>query len=272
LSQFRYICVTPQATDAQNQPMNSLASSDNPAPSRLAAVGLTKKYGRHAAVNGVDLQLYQGDVLGLLGVNGAGKSTTLNLLTGNLIAQSGSVNICGVDLLREPIKAKKHLGYLPEVAPLYPEMTVDEYLRFAAQLHGISKNNLAAALTTAKNRCGLADKSASLIGKLSKGYQQRIGIAQAIIHSPDVIILDEPGVGLDPAQSNQMRELIRLLAHDSSVIFSSHILSDIETTCSRVAILHQGKIVLDEELDGFAARQGTTLEKVFLRITQEQAA
>jgi ABC-2 type transport system ATP-binding protein len=252
--------------------MTAIAHAEiHPTP-RLVARGLTKNYGRHAAVNGVDVQLQQGEVLGLLGVNGAGKSTTLNLLTGNLIAHSGSVTICGVDLLRDPVKAKKHLGYLPEVAPLYPDMTVDDYLRFAAQLHGVAKNNLATALDSAKIRCGLADKSTTQIGKLSKGYQQRVGIAQAIAHNPEVIILDEPGVGLDPAQSNQMRDLIRQLAQISSVIFSSHILSDIETTCSRVAILHQGKIVLDEKLDGFEARHGTSLEKMFLRITQEQAA
>lgn len=252
--------------------MPDIVSSESPSTPRLAARGLTKNYARHAAVNGVDVQLHQGEVLGLLGVNGAGKSTTLNLLTGNLIPHSGAVNICGADLLRDPVKAKKHLGYLPEVAPLYPDMTVDDYLRFAARLHGVAKNNLLAALESTKARCGLADKSTTQIGKLSKGYQQRVGIAQAVIHNPQVIILDEPGVGLDPAQSNQMRELIRQLAQNSSVIFSSHILSDIETTCSRVAILHQGKIVLDEKLAGFATRHGTSLEKVFLRITQETAA
>ena len=251
--------------------MPATAPTEFPSTARLDARGLTKNYSRHAAVNGVDLQLHQGEVLGLLGVNGAGKSTTLNLLTGNLIPHSGHVNICGVDLLRDGVGAKKHLGYLPEVAPLYPDMTVDEYLRFAAQLHGVAKNNLASALDSAKNRCGLADKSTTQIGKLSKGYQQRVGIAQAIAHNPEVIILDEPGVGLDPAQSNQMRDLVRQLAQTSSVIFSSHILSDIETTCSRVAILHQGKIILDEKLVGFEARHGTSLEKMFLRITQEQA-
>ncbi len=243
-------------------------------PPTLDARGLTKHYGRHLALNGVNLQLHQGDVLGLLGVNGAGKSTTLNVLSGNLVAAHGSVNICGADLQRAPVRAKKHLGYLPEVAPLYLEMTVDEYLRFAAQLHGVEKRNLAAAVEVAKQRCNLRDKSTILIGKLSKGYQQRVGIAQAIVHQPQVIILDEPGVGLDPAQSNQMRDLIRQLAQNSSVIFSSHILSDIETTCSRVAILHQAKIVLDEPLDGFFSRHNATLEQVFLRITgaQEQAA
>lgn len=249
-------------------PVND-SHSDSPALG-LEARGLTKKYGRHTAVNGVDLQVRHGDVLGLLGINGAGKSTTLNLLTGNLLAQSGSVTICGMDLLREPVKAKRNVGYLPEVAPLYADMTVDEYLRFAAQLHGVAKADVAQALEAVKGRCNLQDKGASLIGKLSKGYQQRVGIAQAIVHNPEVIILDEPGVGLDPAQSSQMRELIRRLALSGSVVFSSHILSDIENSCSRVAILHQGRIVLDEILDGFVERHNATLEKVFLQITRAQ--
>jgi ABC-2 type transport system ATP-binding protein len=161
----------------------------------ISACNLSRNFGKHTAVHQVDLELRRGEVLGLLGPNGAGKSTTMQMLTGNLAPTSGSVQICGVDLLKNPQKAKCYMGYLPENPPLYKELTVDEYLRFAARLHHVNLSRIDSVLTEVKQRCGLNDIGKRLINTLSKGYQQRVGIAQAIIHQPEVIILDEPSIG-----------------------------------------------------------------------------
>ena len=239
---------------------------DKTATITLSAQNLCRNYGSYAAVHKINLQLRRGEVLGLLGPNGAGKTTTMRMLTGNLAPSTGSIEICGIDLLDKPQQAKAHLGFLPEIPPLYQDMTVDEYLLFAARLHRVSKQTVQTVLGSVKQRCGLENRGKHLIGNLSKGFQQRVGIAQAIIHSPDVIILDEPTVGLDPNQIREIRKLIRELGVSSSVILSTHILSEVESVCDRVQIMHQGNMVLDETLVGLQ-QQGTPLETVFTQLT-----
>ncbi len=192
----------------------------------------------------------RGEVLGLLGPNGAGKTTTMQMLTGNLAPSAGEIRICDVDLLEEPTAAKTRIGYLPETPPLYRELNVREYLDLAARLHRVPKAGRAAAVATAMARCGLADAGRKLIGTLSKGYQQRVGIAQAIVHEPDVIILDEPTVGLDPNQILDIRALIRELGSRHSVILSTHILPEVETVCDRVQIMNHGEIVFSNTIAG----------------------
>jgi ABC-2 type transport system ATP-binding protein len=198
------------------------------------------------------MTLMRGEVLGLLGPNGAGKTTTMQMLTGNLSPSEGRVSICGIDLIDDPVAAKKHIGYLPEHPPLYRELTVDEYLRLAARLHRVEHRSQSHALDSAKRRCGLVDCGAKLLGSLSKGFQQRVGIAQAIIHDPDVVILDEPTVGLDPLQIREIRALIRELREDHSVILSTHILPEVETVCDRVEIMHQGRFVYSDTITALA--------------------
>ena len=217
-----------------------------PSPERqvlIQATGLHRRYGNTLAVKDINLELRAGDVLGLLGPNGAGKSTTLRMLSGCLAPTSGSVTINGIDLAEEPKRAKAALGYLPEHPPVYPELTVDEYLRYCARLHGVPAAQRETALASAKQDCGLVDTGRRIIGNLSKGYQQRVGLAQAIIHRPPVIILDEPTVGLDPIQIREIRKLIAELAKQHSVILSSHILTEIQATCSRVVIINRGRLV-----------------------------
>lgn len=232
----------------------------------LSAQNLSRNYGFHTAVDKVNIQLARGEVLGLLGPNGAGKTTTIRMLTGNLAPSAGSVEICGIDLLDKPQKAKAHLGFLPETPPLYQEMTVDEYLLFVARLHRVNKQTVQTALENVKQRCGLEDRGKHVIATLSKGFQQRVGIAQAIIHNPDVIIFDEPTVGLDPNQMREIRKLIRELGVSSSVILSTHILSEVESICDRVQIMHKGNMVLDETLAALQ-QQGANLEAVFTQLT-----
>lgn len=215
---------------------------------KLVTQGLMRDYAGRRAVDGISLRLAQGEVLGLLGPNGAGKSTTLRMLAGTLAPSAGRVEIAGHDMARAPQAAKRHLGYLPERPPVYAELTVDEYLGFCARLHGIERTQRRDAIEAAKADCGLADTGARLIGNLSKGYQQRVGIAQAIVHRPDVLIFDEPTAGLDPNQLRGIRELVGRLAAAHTVIVSSHILSEIQAVASRVMILHRGRMVLDEPI------------------------
>ena len=231
----------------------------------LSAVGLSRSYGGKLAVDGVSLELRRGEIIGLLGPNGAGKTTTMRMITGTLAPSNGSVSICGIDLIDEPTAAKAKLGYLPEISPLYKELRVDEYLRLAGRLHKVRRSAIAAAVDRAKRRSGLADKGRTLIGSLSKGYQQRVGIAQAIIHDPDVIVLDEPTVGLDPNQIREIRSLIRELGNDHSVILSTHILPEVEAVCDRVQILHNGKVVFADAISGLRQFRGGHSVQISLR-------
>jgi ABC-2 type transport system ATP-binding protein len=215
----------------------------------LDAVALQRSFHGRQVVEPLDLQLQAGEVLGLLGPNGAGKSTILRMLCGDLAPSGGSVAICGEDLQRRPRQAKARLGYLPERPPLLRDQTVDEYLTDAARLRGLNRRQSREGRDRVKQQCGLEEVGKRLIRKLSKGYQQRVGLAQAIIHDPAVVILDEPTDGLDPAQIRQVRELIRSQAEQRGVILSSHILSEIQATASRVAILRDGRLVYDGSLD-----------------------
>lgn len=219
----------------------------------IAAENLTRYYSERLAIAQVSLTLQRGEVLGFLGPNGAGKSTTMQILSGCLAPSSGSVRIAGIDLLARPLAAKAWIGYLPEHPPLYLELTVDEYLRYCARLRGVRRGAIAAAAHNAKARCGLSDAGRRLIGNLSKGYRQRVGVAQAILHSPAVVILDEPTVGLDPIQIREIRALIRELKTDHGVILSTHILPEVQTVCDRVAIIHQGRIALNARLTEITA-------------------
>jgi ABC-2 type transport system ATP-binding protein len=216
----------------------------------VEAIGLTRLYGGREAVSNVSFNLSKGQVLGFLGPNGAGKSTTMKMLTGNLAPSNGSVKICGIDMIENPKEAKALIGYLPEMRPLYKELTVDEYLTIAARLHRVSGAHIKKAVELAKERCGLSHMSKRLIENLSNGYQQRVGIAQAIIHNPMVVILDEPTVGLDPIQIRDIRALIREVGSERSVIISTHILPEVEMVCDPPKVAELLKIAGVEEAEG----------------------
>jgi len=209
----------------------------------IHAEGLTRRYGPTLAVDGLDLRLRKGEILGLLGPNGAGKSTTMKMLTGCLAPSGGRIRICGRDLQEQPEAAKRHIGYMPEIPPLYPELSVEEMLGFAARLHGVPRQQRGAAVERAIASCGLHAMRRRLVSNLSKGYQQRVGLAQAIIHNPDVIVLDEPTIGLDPIQIREIRTLIAELGRAHSVLISSHILPEVQAVCDRVMIVAGGKVV-----------------------------
>lgn len=219
---------------------------------------LYRYYDDYCAVQDLNFELHKGEVLGFLGLNGAGKSTTMQMLSGNLAPSAGRILIAGVDILDEPKRAKCAIGYLPERPPLYPDLTVDEYLGYCARLKRIPRAHLGAALTSTKERCGLGSAGRRLIGNLSKGFQQRVGIAQAILHAPEVVILDEPTVGLDPVQIREIRALIAELGKEHGVILSTHILPEVQAVCSRVQIIHQGRLVFNDSLSSLTQRMQST--------------
>lgn len=231
----------------------------------LHAERLQRRFDQQLAVHDISLTLKQGEVLGLLGLNGAGKSTTLSMLSGILAPSKGWVKINNLDIAQYPNEAKSQLGYLPDNPPLYPELRVYEYLNYAAALRGINKNHIPAAVDRAIELCDLGDVRTRIIGNLSKGFRQRTGLAQALIHRPALLILDEPSSGLDPMQMIQMRELIRELSADCGVIISSHILPEVTAICNRVAIIHQGRLVHEEQLRD--THNGRNLQ-YFLRLSQ----
>ena len=231
--------------------MTGQIAAQNSGDITLSARNLMRSFGTRRVIHDVSLEIRRGEVLGLLGHNGAGKSTTLQMLTGCLLPDSpeknnSSISICGIDLLRRPALAKAHIGYLPETPPLYRELSVNDFLTFAARLHGMKPAPAAEALKQTKERCGLETVGNKIIGTLSKGYQQRIGIAQAIIHRPAVVVLDEPTVGLDPTQIRDIRALIRELGNTSSVILSTHLLSEVESVCDHVEIMQHGKLIYSD--------------------------
>ena len=227
---------------------------------------LTKQYGNHLAVDDVSFTVADGQICGLLGPNGAGKSTIMNILTGYLSATSGQVTVAGHPLPEEADAAKACVGYLPEQPPLYPEMTVQEYLTFAAELKGVKKAEREEQVCRAARRTGLEAVLPRLIRSLSKGYKQRVGIAQALLGSPRLIILDEPTVGLDPAQVIEIRKLIRELGRAHTVILSSHILSEVQAVCQQILILSKGHLAAAGSLEELTAG-GKNLEQVFLELT-----
>jgi len=220
----------------------------------ITVKSLSKRYARTVAVDHISFEVQKGQIVGFLGPNGAGKTTTMRILTCFLPPTEGTASVAGFDVLEQPMEVKKRIGYLPETPPVYPEMEVVEYLTFVGRLKGMSGPGLAKRLAEVSERCAIADVQTKLIGKLSKGYRQRVGLAQAIIHNPDVLILDEPTAGLDPKQINETRELIKSLAGDHTIILSTHILPEVEQTCEQVIIINKGKLVATDSVHNLQNR------------------
>lgn len=220
----------------------------------ITVKNLTKKYARATAVDQISFTVTKGQIVGFLGPNGAGKTTTMRMLTCFLPPSAGTANVAGFDVLDQPFEVKKRIGYLPETPPIYPEMETAEYLTFVGKLKGLSGSELQTRVNYVAERCNVADVKKKLLGKLSKGYRQRVGLAQAIIHNPDVLILDEPTAGLDPKQINETRDLIKSLAGDHTIILSTHILPEVEQTCEQVIIINKGKLVATDSVRNLQAR------------------
>jgi len=219
---------------------------------------LTKRYGRHVAVDGVSFKVEKGEILGFLGPNGAGKTTTMRILTGYLPATGGQARVAGYDVFEQPLEVKRRVGYIPETPPLYPDMDVEGFLVFCAKIKGLSAAERATRVGEAMEKCRVGDVRRQLIGRLSKGYRQRVGLAQAILADPEVLILDEPTAGLDPKQIIETRELIKGLAGEHTVVLSTHILPEVSMTCGRVVIINKGKVVAEDTPNNLTRRlQGT---------------
>ncbi len=226
--------------------------------------GLTRRFGDFTAVDDLTFDVDRGEAIGLLGPNGAGKTTTMRMMTGVLAPTSGTVTIGGIDLAEKPVEVKKRIGYLPEQPPLYNEMTVSDYLRFAGSLHLVPASALEEQVNEAAARCGLDGSTEKVIGTLSKGMKQRVGIAQALLPDPDLLILDEPTIGLDPGQIREIRSLVKNLAGKRTLFFSTHILAEVPLLCERVIIIDRGRIALDSRLDRLP--EGRSLEDVFISL------
>src|SRR5881397_1905796 len=228
---------------------------------------MTKRYAGQTAIQDLNFEVSRGEILGFLGPNGAGKTTTMRVLTGYVSPTAGTARVGGFDVQEAPLEVKRRIGYLPEHPPLYREMVVRSFLRFVASVRGVPRKEVSTRVDRAIERCGLQQVAERLIGNLSKGFQQRVGLAQAILHEPDVLILDEPTVGLDPSQIREIRQLIKSFAGAHTVILSTHILAEVTMICNRVLIINEGQIAADEKLQQLAARGERTL-RVTLRLAR----
>ncbi len=231
----------------------------------ITVKGLTKRYAHNTAVDQISFEVQKGQIVGFLGPNGAGKTTTMRMLTCFLTPSGGTATVAGFDILEQPFEVKKRIGYLPETPPVYPEMRIAEYLTFVGRLKGLTGSELRNRVDYSCERCAIADVKNKIIGKLSKGYRQRVGLAQAIIHNPDVLVLDEPTAGLDPKQINETRDLIKSLAGDHTIILSTHILPEVSQTCEVVIIINKGKVVATDSVSNLQGRARSG-ESVLLEI------
>src|SRR3984885_9030974 len=220
----------------------------------ISVKDLTKRYARTTAVDQISFEVAKGQIVGFLGPNGAGKTTTMRMLTCFMPPSAGTAQVAGFDVLEQPLEVKKRIGYLPETPPIYPEMETAEYLKFVGKLKGLSGSKLQKRIDYVSERCAIADVKNKLLGKLSKGYRQRVGLEQAIIHNPDVLILDEPTAGLDRKQINERRDMIKSLAGDHTIVLSTHILPEVSQTCEQVIIINRGKIVATDSVSNLQNR------------------
>ena len=232
---------------------------------------LTKNYGHIAAVQDLNFEIGKGEIVGFLGPNGAGKSTTMRILTGFFPATSGTARVAGFEVHAEPLEVKRRVGYMPERVPLYEEMTVQAFLRYAADIKDVARTEVRAEADRVAERCGLADMRQRLIRNLSKGYRQRVGLAQALIGSPPVIVLDEPTAGLDPKQIIEIRQMIKELGQEHTILLSTHILPEVSMVCERVIIIHRGRMVAQAKMEDLGTDHGRTLEEAFMAAISGEA-